>query len=103
MADKEPDKMGPEKRKKKTSHLSSTEIEAALNADADEVTTPKSTHSSSARRKLVLLTKIVSHEGSADLFEDSVPDISMPTMSESMLDGMSFIEKEIEREKDAES
>ena len=98
MADKEPDKMGPEKRKKKTSHLSSTEIEAALNADADEVTTPKSTHSSSARRKLVLPTKItpVSHEGSADLFEDSVPDISMPTMSESMLEGMSFIEKEIE-------
>ena len=103
MADKEPDKMDPEKRKKKTSNLSSTEIEAALNAD--EETTPKSTHTSSARRKLVLPTKIipVSHEGSADLFEDSVPDISMPTMSESMLDGMSFIEKEIEREKDAES
>ena len=47
MADKEPDKMDPEKRKKKTSNLSSTEIEAALNADADEVTTPKSKASGS--------------------------------------------------------
>ena len=112
MADKEADKMEPEKpekpekRKKKTSNLSSTEIEAALNADADEVTTPKSTHSTSARRKLVLPTKIISgsHEGSADLFDDSVlaPDISMPTMSESMLEGMSFIDRELERDKDTE-
>ena len=106
MSDKEPDKMEPEKRKKKTSHLSSTEIEAALNADADEVTTPKSTHSSSARRKLVLPAKISSGsheaEGSPDLFDVSVSDISMPTMSESMLDGMSFIDRELEREKDAE-
>ena len=31
MADKEPDKMEPEKRKKKTSHLSSTEIWGKLN------------------------------------------------------------------------
>ena len=38
--DKVPDKMDPEKRKKKTSHLYSSEIEAALNAD--EETTPKS-------------------------------------------------------------
>ena len=67
--------MDPEKRKSKTSHLSATEIEGALNID--EETTPKSTHSSSARRKLVLPTKIipVSHEASADLFEDSVSDI----------------------------
>ena len=103
MSDKEPDKMEPEKRKKKTSHLTSTEIEAALNADADEVTTPKSTHSSSARRKLVLPAKISSgsHEGSPDLFDVSVSDISMPTMSESMLAGMSFIDREIERDKKA--
>ena len=106
MSDKEPDKMEPEKRKKKTSNLSSTEIEAALSADADELTTPKSTHSSSARRKLVLPATISSgsHEakGSPDLFDVSVSDISMPTMSESMLAGMSFVDRELEQDKDTE-
>ena len=73
MADKEPDKLAakippkipaketkdpvPEKRKRKTSHLSSTEIEAALIAD-DTADTPKSRTTSSARRKLTLPTKI---------------------------------------------
>ena len=121
MADKEPDKvpdkvkvpdkMEAEKKKKKTSHLSSSEIAAALDADADadadadEVTTPKTTHSThSVRRKLVLPPKITSgsHEGSADLFDDSISDITMPTLSESMLAGMSFVDRELERDKDAE-
>ena len=121
MADKEPDKvpdkvkvpdkMEAEKKKKKTSHLSSSEIAAALDADADadadadEVTTPKTTHSThSVRRKLVLPPKITSgsHEGSADLFDDSITDITMPTLSESMLAGMSFVDRELERDKDAE-
>ena len=115
MADKEPDKLAakipakekkdPEKRKRKTSHYSSTEIEAALIADdTADTATPKSTTTSSARRKLSLPTKI--SDGSADLFDDSlVSPISasdMPTMSESMLEGMSFIDKELEREKERE-
>ena len=104
MADKEPDKLAakipakipaketkdpdPERRKRKTSHLSSTQIEAALIADDTAADTPKSATTSSARRKLTLPTKI--SDGSADLFDDSlvspISESDMPTMSASMLE-----------------